>query len=84
MVRQKIFTAEHTHVNIMCSRKMPGSAGRDHTSVLSPKLVRWSLWLTNAVTGTSQDLVDYDRATELERSAWSLLEIPVSTGMSLN
>ena len=31
--------------------------------------------LTNAVTRTSQDLNDYDRATELERSAWSLLAI---------
>jgi hypothetical protein len=31
--------------------------------------------LTNAVTRTSQDLIDYDRATELERAAWSLLDI---------
>ena len=40
--------------------------------------------LTNAVTRTSQDLMDYDRATELERSAWSILENPVSSGLSLN
>jgi hypothetical protein len=43
--------------------------------------------LTNAVTRMSQDLIDYDRATELERSAYSLfslLETPVSTVMSLN
>ncbi|MBT5872608.1 MAG: DUF932 domain-containing protein [Candidatus Latescibacteria bacterium] len=31
--------------------------------------------LTNAVTRTSQDLIDYDRATEMERSAWSLLDL---------
>jgi hypothetical protein len=40
--------------------------------------------LTNAVTRTSQDLIDYDRATELERAAWFLLENPISTVLVLH
>ena len=32
--------------------------------------------LTSAVTKTSQEVPDYDRATELERSAWDLLDMP--------
>jgi hypothetical protein len=40
--------------------------------------------LTNAVTRTSQDLIDYDRATELERSAWSLLDISTNQIAALN
>lgn len=40
--------------------------------------------LTNAVTRTSQEILDYDRATELERSAWSLLDLPKGVWQSLN
>lgn len=40
--------------------------------------------LVNAVTAASQQTTDYDRATELERSAWSLLELPQSAWSSLN
>jgi hypothetical protein len=38
--------------------------------------------LVNAVTHTSQQAEDYDRATELEKGAWSLLEWPQSVWQS--
>ncbi len=34
--------------------------------------------LINAVTHTSQNAVDFDRSIELERSAWSLLDMPTN------
>ena len=40
--------------------------------------------LVNAVTRASQKTADYDRATELERSAWSMLDLPQSAWQSLN
>jgi hypothetical protein len=40
--------------------------------------------LVNAVTRASQLVGDYDRATELERAAWTLLELPRSAWESLN
>lgn len=40
--------------------------------------------LINAVTNASQSVPDYGRATELERSAWSLLDLPGTVWQSLN
>ena len=40
--------------------------------------------LINAVTNMSQQVEDYDRATELEKGAWSLLDMPTNQLASLN
>ena len=37
--------------------------------------------LINAVTSMSQQVADYDRATELEKGAWGLLEMPHGLSM---
>jgi hypothetical protein len=69
------------------TRKQLNLTDDEHTSVLHHLSEGGDLslyGLTNAVTRTSQDLNDYDRATELERSAWSLLDLPGSIRQSLN
>jgi len=44
-------------------------------------LTQWGL--CSAITRHSQDLADYDRATELERIGGRLVELPRSDWMSL-